>query len=91
LLLKAGMLPYFARIGGRTETTRGIVEREFRIDDLQRFFAAFHSPEWFFEPQLTAACPPRGRWCAGGGAWANSIRPRKRRRCAGTAARPTAG
>jgi len=65
LLLKAGMLPYFARIGGRTETTRGIVEREFRIDDLQRFFAAFHSPEWFFEPQLTGGVPAAGplvRW-----------------------------
>jgi SAM-dependent methyltransferase/uncharacterized protein YbaR (Trm112 family) len=65
LLMRLGLLPYLAVLGGRMEIERGILEGTFREADLRRHLSVFDEVALTFNPQLTGGIPSAGRLVRG--------------------------
>lgn len=62
-----GLLPYVARIGGKTEREHGVIGREFSPDEYERLLVGFSERRFFYEPvnerNVGSAGPQaRARW-----------------------------
>jgi len=61
LLLKIGLLPYIATLGGKREVASGVHEGTFGIGELRSDLSVFNQCELTFNPQLTGGIPSTGK------------------------------
>ncbi|NLH47592.1 MAG: methyltransferase domain-containing protein [Myxococcales bacterium] len=56
-LLRLGLLPYLARVGGLNESRWGVVDRDFTMVELTDLFTDYLPMKWFYQPRSNGDTP----------------------------------